>query len=85
MAVGAAALLNIFGAVFQFIADVFFTVAEFAYPLGNPELSLGCALAVVALAASGHYTLAVGALLVLTLLDLVLKEILGFNLSGCLL
>ena len=82
MGVGAAALLNIFEAVFQFIADISFTVAEFAYALRNPELSPGCALVVVALAASGRYTLAVRALLVLTLLDLVLKEFLGLNLSG---
>ena len=38
MGVGAAPLLNISGAVFQFIADIFFTVAEFAYALGNSEL-----------------------------------------------
>ena len=81
MTVGAAAILKIVGATFRFVSDLFFTVAEFAESLGNPELSFFCAAVVIGLVASGRYTSATFALLSLSLLDLVFKE-LGLNISG---
>ena len=75
MTIGAAALLRVVGAFFQLFSDLFTTGADFCVAAGNPELSTPCALLVVGLACSGHYLKALLALLSLTLLDLVGKEL----------
>ena len=75
MTIGVAALLRVVGAFFQLFADLLHTGAQFCTACGDPELSTPCALLVAGLACSGHHAKALLALLVLTLVDLVAKEL----------
>ncbi len=82
MGFGAASTLRLIAAVFHFFSEVFNTVADTAEIFGTPEISTPCALVVVALVASGHYTKGLLSVLVFTLLDLVVKEFPELPLRG---
>ena len=75
MAIGAAALLRVVGAFFQLLVDLFNTGADLCVAAWNPGVTTFCALVIVGLACSGHYAKSLLALLMLTLIDLVIKEL----------
>ena len=77
MSIGAAAVLRLCVAVFGFCANVFYYVGEWAEAAGDPEVSTACALIVVALFASGHYSKNLFALLAFCLGAVLYKDFTG--------
>ena len=82
MGLGAAATLRLIGALLRFISDLFLTVADAAGLAGDPEISTGCAVIAVALFASGHYSKSLVSILILTFIDLLVKEFGPFPVLG---